>query len=162
MFGSRRPIRFGREFEEDEFEFKEGIQERIRAVFAGIAVQRLMLTIEKQVGEALNVESSVSWDELHEKLEAWQKGVYEKRTGQLLGEAGEIAHDLDRNQTLLKDALTDQSALLKLLRLMTEGRVITFHDKTKRPCAETRSPVELFQSHGRPPGRENQPDRVDR
>jgi preprotein translocase subunit SecA len=48
----------------------------------------------------------------------------------VLGEAGEISRDLEANQDLLTAALGDQESLMRVLMLLTQGRVITFDDRT--------------------------------
>jgi len=125
-----------KKFDEDYLQFEEGIRDSVRQAFRGIAIRRLVMTIEQRVGEDMetdneNVENQ-AWDQLRTNINEWLEGIYNQRVERLLGEEGDIAKDLDRHSDILEEAVEDQGALITLLTLMTQGRVITFDKRTKR------------------------------
>jgi len=125
---------FWDQLEEDDTQFEESIRERVRQEFLTIAIRRLVMTVEKRVGEDLegSDEDLHEWEDLQARLDSWLKGIHERRVEKLIGADGTIAQDLEKNSKLLEEAVEDQSALLSLLYMMTQGKIIAFDKKTKR------------------------------
>jgi preprotein translocase subunit SecA len=120
-------------FEEDPDHFEEELRSRVRQVFLVIALRRLVMTVEKRAGEEMDLgQTPPDWESLKEKLDNWLEDIREQRIEKLLGSNGEIARDLDQNGRLIEEAVDDPGALVRLLFLMTQGKVISFDKDTKK------------------------------
>ena len=112
------------------------IQSQIQGTLKQIFVRRLILTFERRLNDNWNLKASdladKSWDNIQNLLMSRFENTLERRSDLLLGKTGEIAQDLDANEDLISKALTDDSALMHALILMTRGRVITFDERTHR------------------------------
>ena len=112
------------------------VQDQIKSTLMQIYLRRLILTFERRLNDNWNLQASelasLSWDEVDEILISRVNDTLKRREDYVLGDTGEIAKDLASNQDLLDEALEDRSALMRLLVLITQGRVITFDDRTHR------------------------------
>lgn len=122
---------------------KDGSQEaidevrgQIRSTLMQIFVRRLILTLERRLNDNWNMQASelasLPWEQVSQTLSSQVDDTLNRREEYVLGESGEIAKDLKSNQDLMAEALNDQSALMRLLLIITQGRVITFDDRTHR------------------------------
>ena len=122
---------------------KDGSQEaidevrgQIRITLMQIFVRRLILTLERRLNDNWNMQASelasLPWEQVSQTLSSQVDDTLNRREEYVLGESGEIAKDLKSNQDLMAEALNDQSALMRLLLIITQGRVITFDDRTHR------------------------------
>ncbi|MDY6845656.1 MAG: hypothetical protein SVP52_00775, partial [Chloroflexota bacterium] len=129
--------------DQDTRGLKEGAQEaidkvrgQIRSTLMQIFVRRLILTLERRLNDNWNMKaselSSLPWEQVSQTLLSQVDDTLNRREEYVLGESGEIAKDLKSNQDLMVEALNDQSALMRLLLMITQGRVITFDDRTHR------------------------------
>ncbi len=112
------------------------VRGQISSTLMQIFVRRLILTFERRLNDNWNIQASElasqSWEEVQGTLLSMVNETLRRREDYVLGESGEIAKDLESNQELMEDALRDPGALMRLLLLITQGRVITFDDRTHR------------------------------
>ncbi len=112
------------------------VQDQIQATLKQVFVRRLILTFEQRLNDNWNLKATdltdKSWDEIQTLLMTRFTDTLERRGELILGESGEIAQDLEANEELLERAVSDPSALMQTLIMMTRGRVITFDDRTHR------------------------------
>jgi preprotein translocase subunit SecA len=112
------------------------VQSQIKSTLMQIYLRRLILTFEQRLNENWNIQASdlasLSWEDVHKTLMSRVNETLKRREDYVLGESGEIAKDLDSNQDMMEEALQDQGALMRVLLLITQGRVITFDDRTHR------------------------------
>jgi preprotein translocase subunit SecA len=112
------------------------VQDQIRSTLMQIFIRRLILTFERRLSDNWNLQASdlasQSWEDVSASLHARVDDTLNRREEYVLGESGEIANDLRSNQDLMSAALQDEAALMRLLLLITQGRVITFDDRTHR------------------------------
>ncbi len=123
-------LRIGEEEAIDE------VRGQIRSVLMQIFLRRLILTFERRLNDSWNLKAadlmSESWEAIHETLIGRVDDTLQRRAEHVLGEDGEIARDLDANGELLEQALNDPAALMRLLVMMTQGRVITFDEQSHK------------------------------
>lgn len=114
----------------------EEVRNQIRSTLMQIFIRRLILTFERRLNDNWNLKASElmseSWVEIQSLLLDRMDDALSRREERFLGESGEIARDLDANWEQMETALEDPSALMRLLMVMTQGRVITFDDRTHR------------------------------
>jgi len=114
----------------------ETVKQQVRSTLMQIFIRRLILTFESRLSDNWNMKAADyldgDWDEIEKLLLDRVDDTLQRRSGLLLGENGEIARDLDANRDLMTEALTDPNALMRLLLLITQGRVITFDERTHR------------------------------
>jgi len=112
------------------------VRGQVRRTLMQIFIRRLLLTFERRLNDNWNLKASdhvdLDWEEISEFLVAKVIETLDRRAELLLGNDGEIARDLDDNQELMSAALEDPGAMMRLLVMMTQGRVITFDDRTHR------------------------------
>jgi preprotein translocase subunit SecA len=128
---------------------EDEIRQQIRATLMQIFVRRLILTFESRLNDNWNLKASdlmsENWGEVEGILLERLSDTLQRRSERMLGEDGEIARDLDANQELLESALEEPGALMRLLILMTQGRVITFDERShKRQFKATRRLTYIF------------------
>ena len=115
---------------------RDEIRNQIHRTLKQIFVRRLILTFERRLNDNWNLKAADyldhSWDKIQDMLMTRVKDTLGRRREYLLGDSGEIARDLQENRELMAAAIQDPGALLHLLILMTQGKVITFDDRTHR------------------------------
>ncbi len=139
------PLRLSAEdidaLEEGSQEAIDNIRSQLRGTLMQIFVRRLILTFERRLNDNWNLKAAeltdMSWREIHDMLMVNVTDTLQRRRQHELGESGEIARDLDANQALIESALDDPAAMMRLMLLMTQGRVITFDDRTHRRKLKT-------------------------
>ena len=120
--------------EEGDMDAIDAVRDQVRGTLMQIFIRRLILTFERRLTDNWNLKASelvdVPWDQVQEKLMVLVDDTLERRRGHILGETGEIGRDLDANQDLLASSLEDDGALMRTLMMLTQGRVITFDERT--------------------------------
>jgi preprotein translocase subunit SecA len=110
------------------------VSSQMRVTLMQIFVRRMILTFERRFADNWNLKAAdlaeESWDDVHALLMERVADTLQRRREHVLGEAGEISRDLEANQELLTAALEDPAALMRVLILLTQGRVITFDERT--------------------------------
>ncbi len=136
----RIPLRLSQEtltgLEEGAGEAIDEVRRQVRNALMLVFLRRLILTFERRFNDSWNLKPSElvsdDWEEISKNLLARVEDTLNRREEHFLGENGEIAHDLDVNNDLLENALTDSGALMRLLIMMTQGRVITFDQQSHK------------------------------
>ena len=164
------PLRLAPQLEADlaegSSEAAAEVQDQIRSTLMQIFVRRLILTFEQRLNDDWGLKASdlmgESWQSVGQTLIAKVDDTLTRRAEFILGDSGEIARDLDANNDLLESAVQEPGKLLRLLLMMTQGRVITFDEQShKRQVKATRRltyaflaahllegiPVETIQQH---------------
>jgi len=117
-------------------EAAEEVRRQVQMTLMQIFIRRLILTFEHRLNDNWNLKAAdhveQTWDEIHDILMARVEDTLQRRSDLLLGDSGDIARDLEANQDLMTAALEDPGAMMRLLVVMTQGRVITFDDRTHR------------------------------
>jgi preprotein translocase subunit SecA len=107
---------------------------QVRLTLMQIFIRRLILTFERRFTDNWNLKAAElaeeAWDDVQSMLLERVEDTLNRRKEHVLGEAGEISRDLEANQELLTAALADQDSLMRVLMLLTQGRVITFDERT--------------------------------
>jgi preprotein translocase subunit SecA len=128
----------------DPMSMENSLKNVIRSGMSQIMIHRLVLTFEKRLKESWNIKisefSSQSWDDVEQSIVQLVKDSLSRKSARLLGDEGEIARDLQANKVILDSALKDDGDLMRLLILITQGKVLTFDSKSHRKQfkAETR------------------------
>ncbi len=114
----------------------EEVRRQVENTLMQIFVHRLILTFEQRFNDNWNLKAAEvmdrTWDEIEALLMARVEDTLQRRTDRVLGEGGEIARDLETNRELLEKGLEDPGALMRLLMMLTQGKVITFDEHTHR------------------------------
>ncbi len=136
----RVPLRSSNELEEGiaigSQEALDDVRSQISSTLMQIFIRRLTLTFERRLNDNWNLKASELMDETWQDIQSLMLDNLNESLGRreerFLGDSGEIARDLDANQEQMEAALDDPGALMRLLMVMTQGRVITFDDRTHR------------------------------
>jgi len=114
----------------------ETVRQQVRSTLMQIFLRRLILTFESRLNDNWNMKAADfvdrDWDAIESLLLGRVNETLQHRSEYLFGENGEIARDLDANRDLMEEALQDNNSLLRLLLLITQGKVITFDERTHR------------------------------
>jgi preprotein translocase subunit SecA len=112
------------------------VRRQVENTLMQIFVHRLILTFEQRLNDNWNLKAAdlmdQTWNEIESLLMARVEDTLQRRADRLLGEDGEIARDLENNRELLEKGVEAPGALMRLLMMMTQGRVITFDERTHR------------------------------
>jgi preprotein translocase subunit SecA len=132
-----------------ERQAKEDVTRQIKRTLLQLYVRRLILTFESRLNDNWNLKAAElleqSWEDIGTMLQARVEDTLNRREQFILGDSGEIARDLESQNELLDQALQDPDALMKLLLLLTRGRVVTFDERTHRKMMKaTRRLTYLF------------------
>jgi len=134
----RVPLRLSQETIEDLQEGAgdaiEEVRSQVRNVLMQVFLRRLILTFERRFNESWNLKPTdlvdEGWAAISDNLMTRVDDTLLRREEHFLGEGGEIANDLEANNDLLDNALNDPGALMRILIMMTQGRVITFDQQS--------------------------------
>jgi len=117
------------------------VRDQIQSTLKQIFLRRLILTFERRLSDNWNLKASdhvdKDWDDLRTMLMENVDDTLDRRSQHVLGDSGELANDLETNQTLMAEALEDLGAMMRLLVMVTQGRVITFDERTHRRKMKT-------------------------
>ena len=110
------------------------VTQQIRSTLMQIFIRRMILTFERRFSDNWNLKAAdlaeTPWDEASTILIEKVEDTLQRRREHVLGESGEISRDLEANQELLSSALDDPVSLMRILVMLTQGRVITFDERT--------------------------------
>ncbi|HET9906122.1 MAG TPA: hypothetical protein VFQ23_05765 [Anaerolineales bacterium] len=114
---------------EDPQEIKEDIHDLVSANLTAVYASRVIAAVQNRFGEALGEKFEVSnWDDAAEKILEAAQGALNRRRERLVGDAGQIARDIDN---LMPRELNDTSKL-QLLLTLSQGARTAFDQKTHR------------------------------
>ncbi len=112
------------------------MRSQVRTTLLQIIVRRLILTFERRFTDNWNLKASElanqEWAEIQSLLMDRVDDTLQRRVDLLLGENGEIARDLDTQSDLMAAAMDDQGEMMRLFGMLTQGKVITFDERTHR------------------------------
>ncbi len=112
------------------------VRSQVRTTLLQIIVRRLILTFERRFTDNWNLKASElanqEWAEIQSLLMDRVDDTLQRRVDLLLGENGEIARDLDTQSDLMAAAMDDQGEMMRLFGMLTQGKVITFDERTHR------------------------------
>ena len=121
---------------EGEGDSIDEVVEQIHSTLMQIFIRRLILTFEQRLSDNWNLKASElidkSWEDVQKFLIERVDETLGRRKSMVLGENGEIGRDLETNRDLMEQAIEDPGAMLRLLVMLTQGRVITFDERTHR------------------------------
>lgn len=125
-----------RRLAEGDREVKALIQSQVETALNTVAVNRVVMALERRLEESLNLRANqlqgIPWQDAVEQIETALEEVLTKRMARLVGEEGQIARDLDGAiQRIEGDPLSDRN-LIMLLVLMAQGTKLAFDRKTHR------------------------------
>ena len=114
----------------------EDVRDQIRVAVVTMTINRLISTIERRIEEPLDLKApqllSYSWNEISTALMQAVEDALEKRQERLLGEQGQIAHDLDAALDRYQGDVNDVGEQIRLLVLMAQGARMTFDARSHR------------------------------
>jgi len=121
---------------EDPFELKKPLRDTVRTAMTQVMVHRLILTFERRLNESWSLISAElatqPMKEIKKTLRSQVENSLEHRAERLLGDSGEIKRDLDANRDHITLALEDESELMRLLILLTQGTVMAFDARSHK------------------------------
>jgi preprotein translocase subunit SecA len=124
-------------FDEDPREAKETIRNLITAQLTGLYATRLIASVSNRIGDSLGEKFEVSgWDEAAEMILEAARNALERRRERLVGENGQIKHDINNLMPLDLPARSGERAndttKLQLLLSLSQGSRTAFDQKTHR------------------------------
>jgi len=112
------------------------IKEQVDVALSGIAMTRLLGSIEFRLNEQLPVKAEdlarLGWDEAAVKLMEAGQAMLVNRRERLVGENGQIVRDLELILSRMNVAEMDESALIVLLSSLAHARRSFFNSKTHK------------------------------
>ena len=118
-----------RDFGEDARESKETIKTLVTAQLTGMYASRLLASVQNRIGEPLGEKFEFKdWDEAAEIIQEAAEKALQRRRERLVGQHGQIAHDL---QSLLPGTINDTTRS-QLLLTVAQGSHTVFDQRTHR------------------------------
>jgi len=136
---ARVPLRLNneqmRQLADDPYAVRDDVETQIEAIMTGLAVTRLVGTLEVRLGESLGLApaelQNLAWEEIAAQVEEAVARALQARRENLLGPQGQIVQDLEAALQRLPDPSNEQSRL-GLLALAAQGSRSVFDAKTHR------------------------------
>jgi len=115
---------------------EEPLKEQVDVALSGIAITRLLGSIEYRMNEQLPVKADelarLEWDDAAARLMQAGQQMLVTRRERLTGVNGQVAHELDLNLNHQAAAEMDETALIGLLANLGNGRRTAFNAKTHK------------------------------
>jgi len=112
----------------------EQVRSAIRTALSSQAMERLVMSVERRLEEALEIPSNqalqADWDEVADQLLAAVQDVYARRRERYLGEQGQVRRDLEN--AIGRGGEIGENGIVQLLLLMPQGSRAAFDKKTHR------------------------------
>ena len=127
-----------RRLESDPEDLKDDLRAMVDDYLLGITISRVAGTIERRLGESLNIRSNqfsredVAWSEVSTFLMDETERLMQRQYERLFGEGGQVAKDIDSYLEKISDYTTDEKHLMTLLGIMMEGVRMVFDRRTHR------------------------------
>jgi preprotein translocase subunit SecA len=119
---------------------RAGIQQQIDQLFTTLTVTRLIGTLERRLGESLNLRPadliSLTWQDISNHIMDAIEGIFEQRNSRLLGEQGVIQRDLESWFERESFKIDDDRSLTRLLVNISQGTRTVFDAKTHRKAVK--------------------------
>ncbi len=120
----------------DPHEIAEDVHTQVIAAVNNLSLMRLVSTFERRIEEGLGLKLNQlqgrDWNEASGQIMAAVEDALQRRETRLLGDQGQIAHDLDADAHRLRAAVEDRGELVRLLELMAQGARLSFDSRTHR------------------------------
>jgi preprotein translocase subunit SecA len=114
---------------EDPADIKEDIRNLVSANLTVVYASRVISAVQNRFGEALADKFEIAnWDDAADKITETSQNAMKRRRERLVGENGQIAHDID---SLMPREVNDTNKLQLLLSL-SQGARTDFDQKTHR------------------------------
>jgi preprotein translocase subunit SecA len=134
----RIPLRLGgaeiRKLQEGDEDIAEALRGQIRAHLLGITLKRVIGSLERRLGEELELQfpdmQGLSWDEASEEILGTIEDRFAQEHERLLGENGQITADLDGILARIEKNLGDERNLVSILMTLTQGTRTEFDRRT--------------------------------
>ncbi len=114
----------------------EDIQDQVQSSLMNLTFMRLIHTFERRIEDGLDLKinqlQNMEWNEASSKIMAAVEDALQKREDRLLGLEGQIARDINSDESRLQAAVSDRNELIRLLELIAQGARLTFDAKTHR------------------------------
>ncbi len=115
---------------------KEAIRSQIDAGLLALTANRLLGAIERRLEESIGLKlanlAGLSYEDIADQIMQATEVTLNARLQRLLGESGQIAHDLDPVLERVGDSALEERNLLALMQLMATGSRLAFDRKTHR------------------------------
>jgi preprotein translocase subunit SecA len=119
---------------------RAGIQQQIDQLFTTLTVTRLIGTLERRLGESINLRPSdlvsLTWQDISNRIMDSVEGIFEQRSSRLLGEQGVIQRDLESWFERESFKIDDDRSLTRLLVNISQGTKTVFDAKTHRKAVK--------------------------
>jgi preprotein translocase subunit SecA len=124
----------------DPAALEEPLKEQVDIALSGLAIKRLIASIEYRLGEQLGLKADelarVDWDDAAAKLLAAVEKMLQNRRERLMGEKGQVARDIEALLARVKVTESDESPLIAILSTLARGRRMGFNLKTRKVEAQ--------------------------
>ncbi|HLO30782.1 MAG TPA: hypothetical protein VK249_16680 [Anaerolineales bacterium] len=118
-----------RTFGEDPEEAKENIRNLLSTQLTLVYASRVISAVQNRFGEALGEKFEISsWEDAADKILAAAQNALERRRDRLVGENGQIVHDIEN----LMPSEVNDTTKLQLLLSLSQGARTDFDQKTHR------------------------------
>jgi preprotein translocase subunit SecA len=115
---------------------KEAIRDQIESGLLALTANRLLGAIERRLEESVGLKvanlAGLEYDAMADQIMQAVEVTFNSRVEHLLGDQGQIAHDIDPNLDRLGDAVMEERNLLALMQIMAIGNKLSFDRKTHR------------------------------
>jgi preprotein translocase subunit SecA len=115
---------------------KEAIRAQIDGGLMALTANRLLGAIERRLEESIGLKvaniSVLSYEDMGDQIMQGTEVTLNGRVEHLLGDQGQIAHDLDPILDRLGEAVKEERNLLALMQIMASGNKLSFDRKTHR------------------------------
>lgn len=111
---------------------RESLQNVLYQAFMRQLLNSLQQRFKEDWGLSLAELSAQPWEENRKVFLQKIGESQERKLARFFGENGEVQRDLEANRSLLTEALKDDEALLRLVKISTQGKAISFDPKSHR------------------------------
>ncbi|HEY3344698.1 MAG TPA: hypothetical protein VGJ97_07210 [Anaerolineaceae bacterium] len=118
----------------------ETVRLQVKAQLISIMIVRLIGSFERRLEESLNLKPTqfqdYEWNEAADQMVRIVEETFNKRIERLVGDQGQIAHDLAPALARLQGQTPTQGQIIQLINVMAQGARIAFDRKTHRQTWE--------------------------
>ncbi|MEM5774345.1 MAG: hypothetical protein AAGU05_05030, partial [Anaerolineaceae bacterium] len=146
----RIPVKLGgseiRRLQEGDEDYAETLREQIRGHLLGIALKRVIGSLERRFGDELELQfpdmQGLGWNEAYDAVMDTIENRFAEENERLVGENGAITADLDGLLARIENNLLDERNLVTVLMVLTQGTRAEFdrrtHERKNRPYTRLR------------------------
>jgi len=115
---------------------KEDIQEQVETTLLGIMLNRVIAAVDQRLEETTGLKAVTlqdqGWNVAGNEILQVVEDALNRRYERMLGNEGQIIHDLDPALERLQENALEESNQIQLLRLIAQGTRLTFDRRTHR------------------------------